>query len=67
MKVTYEFDDESRDELKLFERANDMYMALNDISDMIRNIVKYDREVSLETFCNELSELIADSRIGEIP
>jgi len=66
MKIIYEFGDDDEYRLNMFNISSKMYMSLCDIDRMIRDITKYDREVTLEKFCDEISELIYDSGIREI-
>lgn len=70
MKVIYEFscevgsDDASN--LKVFQRADQMYTALNEISDYMRQLRKGWVEDDAEQIETKISDIISESSIGEI-
>lgn len=72
MKVTYEFKweagDDSNDEweLKIYQKAHQMFSALSDISDYLREWRKGWNEDDAEKMEDRISEIIIESNIGEI-
>jgi len=70
MKVIYEFncelENDDRYDLKVFQRASQMYIALNDIQDYLREWRKGWNEDNAEQMEDKISTIICDSNIGEI-
>jgi len=86
MKVRYEFNpsDESKDDrndLKIFQNSMEMYIALSDLTNIIRNLNKgyvyYDTEneiepedvfsrIHIDKLIDDLNEVICDSKISDL-
>ena len=72
MKVTYEFnyevDNDNNDEwnLKIFQRAPQMYEALTDISDYLREWRMGWNEDDIDKMEDRISDILGNSNIGEI-
>ena len=86
MKVIFEFDpsDDSKDDrndLKIFQNSMEMYIALGDLTNIIRNLNKgyvyYDTEnesegedpfsrIHVDKLIDDLNEVICDSKISDI-
>lgn len=41
MQVNYQFNDEDRSELEIFQQARQMYLALSEIEDYLRTKTRY--------------------------
>ena len=53
MQVNYQFNDEDRSELEIFQQARQMYLALTEIEDYLRTKTRYnetDTEEVIETY-----------------
>jgi len=70
MKVTYEFNigDDADDQsfLELFQISRDMYVALSDIDDLLREVRKGWKDPSRDELIDKLYVLIQDSKINDL-
>ena len=72
MKITYEFqcniDEEDDDQyhLKIFQRASEMYHALLEIDEYLRELRKGWTNDDKEKIQEKIQEIVIESRIGEI-
>lgn len=72
MKVTYVFDigweEENNDryDLKIFQLSSQMYSALSDISDYMRELRKGWCKDNVEQIEEKISDIILGSNIGDI-
>lgn len=69
MQVNYQFNDDDRTELEIFQQARQMYLALTEIEDYLRTKTKYnqtDNDEALETYSKvreRVHEIIWENKI----
>ena len=69
MQVNYQFNDEDRSELEIFQQARQMYIALTEIEDYLRTKTRYnetDTEEVINTYGKvreRVHEIIWDNKI----
>jgi DNA-binding transcriptional MerR regulator len=69
MQVNYQFNDEDRSELEIFQQARQMYLALTEIEDYLRTKTRYnetDTEEVIETYSKvreRVHEIILENKI----
>ena len=65
MKITYEFDkDEDRHNIRLYERAEDMYSALFNIAEILRKYRKRNINIKEEELLDRLIEEVQEELIA---
>lgn len=69
MQVNYQFHDEDRSELEIFQQSRQMYLALCEIQDFLRTKTKYNESDTvevIEAYCKvreAVHEIIWENRI----
>lgn len=70
MKITYEFicepDSEGYLDFRIFQKANEMYAALNELDEYVRLLNKEYISDDKETIIERLFDIIYKSQIGDI-
>ena len=68
MKVTYEFTDDDECERQMFENAHEFYSALFSIRERTMRIYRGKEEIpDMGDFCEEILNLIGETRLNDIP
>jgi hypothetical protein len=69
MKVSYDFMTDIEDDyedLKIFQKAIEMYGALIEIKDYLRQLKNVDQTPEIDNIIENIFDIIFDSDIGEI-